>query len=166
MKKLAESIDALAEKDEKLLQETRQIEELRRRAASDLHAICSRFVGEINGLVSKTPVEFTPAEYSPETFQEEGLNLLQINARGRIVQIEFEATDQLTSNESFRTPYILEGAIRCFNQELLDRSLIEAQSLFYCLEKKQNTWRFFDARTHRTGVFDQDYLIALMEQLV
>jgi hypothetical protein len=27
-------------------------------------------------------------------------------------------------------------------------------------------WRFFDARTYRSGPFDQEYLIGLMEQLL
>jgi hypothetical protein len=34
------------------------------------------------------------------------------------------------------------------------------------VEKTGNMWRFFDARTYRTGAFDGDYLISLMEQLV
>ena len=63
-------------------------------------------------------------------------------------------------------PYILEGAIRCFNQQLLEKDLIEEQLLFYTLEKTRHMWRFFDARTYRSGPFDAEYLTALMEQLV
>jgi hypothetical protein len=65
-----------------------------------------------------------------------------------------------------RIPYTLQGVVRAFNQELLDRSLIEQQLLFYTLEKEKKMWRFFDARTYRSGPFDQEYLISLMEQLI
>jgi len=27
-------------------------------------------------------------------------------------------------------------------------------------------WRYFDARTYRSGAFDRDYLISLMDQLL
>ena len=63
-------------------------------------------------------------------------------------------------------PHILEGAVRCFNQDLLEQAVIEEQYVFYCLEKRHNQWRYFDARTYRSGPFDEDYLISLMEQLL
>jgi len=63
-------------------------------------------------------------------------------------------------------PYTLEGTVRAFNQELLEKDLIEEQLIFYTLEGKQGMWRFFDARTYRSGPFDLEYLIALMEQLI
>jgi len=63
-------------------------------------------------------------------------------------------------------PYILSGAVRCFNQQLLERDLIEEQLLFYTLEKSRNLWRFFDVRTYRSGPVDAEYLISLLEQLV
>jgi len=44
--------------------------------------------------------------------------------------------------------------------------LIEEQLLFYTLEKDRKMWRFFDARTYRSGPFDQEYLASLMEQLI
>ena len=60
----------------------------------------------------------------------------------------------------------MKGAVRAFNQALLDRKLIEEQLLFYTLEKEKRLWRFFDPRTYRSGVFDQEYLVTLMEQLL
>ena len=33
-------------------------------------------------------------------------------------------------------------------------------------EKEKKLWRFFDARTYRSGPLDRDYLIGLMEQLL
>jgi hypothetical protein len=166
LKRLAKSLDALARKDEVHLREAREIGALRRQAALELHGICGDFVSELNHWLSEIELEFRPEEYGPENFHEDGLNLFQINARGRILQIKFEATPELTSSEDFRVPYILSGAIRCFNQQLLEKDLIEEQLLFYTLEKSRRLWRFFDARTYRSGPFDADYLAGLMEQLV
>ena len=167
LKKLADAIDALAEKDSALRVKTQEIASLRRQAAVELYGICGKFVGQVNQQLSKVQLQFDPTEYSPESFREVGANLLQINVHGRILQIEFAATLETVSTENFRVPHILEGSIRCFNQESLDRAVIEEQFIFYCLERrKANLWRFFDARTYRSGPFDQEYLIGLMEQVV
>jgi len=166
LKKLAAAIEALAQKDNALIQQTLTIATLRRQAAVELHAICGSFAAELNRQLSSTQIQFDPPEYAPEAFQDIGVNLLQINVRGRILQIEFSGTPETISTENFRVPHVLEGAIRCFNQEFLDRAVIEEQFIFYCLEKKRNMWRFFDARTYRSGPFDQEYLISLMEQVV
>ncbi|HET9319742.1 MAG TPA: hypothetical protein VFO27_08195 [Bryobacteraceae bacterium] len=164
--KLAEAVDALARKDTALVQKTEEIASLRRQAAAELHAICGKFVSELNQCLSNTKLQVDPPDYPPDSFQDSGINLLQINIRGRILQIEFASTPEMISTENFRVPHILEGSIRCFNQELLDQAAIEEQFIFYCLEKKRYLWRFFDARTYRSGPFDQDYLISLMEQVV
>jgi hypothetical protein len=92
--------------------------------------------------------------------------LIQINVRGRILQIEYGAADTLISTEEFRIPYTLAGSVRAFNQELLDKDIIEEQLIFYTIEKHRRMWRFFDARTYRSGPFDQAYLISLLEQLL
>jgi hypothetical protein len=165
-KRLAQSIDVLAEKDESFLRHAREIAALRRSAATGLHAICSGFVGSVNRLLSRCEMVLSPSEFSPDAFQEDGKNLFQINVQGRILQVEFEAAPELISTEDLRIPYTLQGVVRAFNQELLDRSLIEEQLLFYTLEKEKKMWRFFDARTYRSGPFDQEYLISLMEQLI
>jgi len=166
LKKLAEAIEALEAKDSALIQKTLTIAAQRRKAAVELHAICNAFAGDLNRRLSHIQLQLDPPEYGAEAFQEIGVNLLQINVRGRILQVEFASTLQTVSTENFRVPHILEGSIRCFNQESLDRAVIEEQFLFYCLEKKRNLWRFFDARTYRSGPFDQEYLISLMEQVV
>jgi hypothetical protein len=166
LKKLAETIDALVGKDDQLIQKTQEVAELRRKAAVELHSICRHFVSDLNRLMSKTEMQFDPREYGADSFNDAGSNLLQINARGRILQIEFSPTAEMISTENFRMPHILEGSIRCFNQEFLELAIIEEQFIFYCLEKKQRLWRFFDARTYRSGPFDKEYLISLMEQLV
>ena len=46
------------------------------------------------------------------------------------------------------------------------KDLIEEQLIFYTLEQNKGMWRFFDARTYRSGPFDVEYLIGLMEQLI
>ncbi len=166
IKRLAARIDALAEKDRSVIQRTREISALRRHAATELHGVCTAFASMLNALLAHTALEVDPEKYQPDGFQEHGPNLFQINARGRILQIKFEATPELVSTEDFRIPYILEGSIRCFNQRLLDQDLIEEQLLFYTMEKVRNMWRFFDARTYRSGPFDVEYLTSLMEQLV
>jgi hypothetical protein len=166
LKRLAKSLDALARKDETGIRRAREIGSLRRQAALELHGICGDFVRDLNQLLAEIELEFHPEEYGAENFQDAGINLFQINARGRILQIKFEATPELISTEDFRVPYILAGAVRCFNQQLLDKDLIEEQLLFYTIEKSRHLWRFFDARTYRSGPFDADYLTGLLEQLV
>ena len=54
-------------------------------------------------------------------------------------------------DRGFRIPYILEGSVRAFNQEMLDKDLIEEQPLFYTMERNRNMWRYFETRTYRSG---------------
>jgi hypothetical protein len=131
-----------------------------------LHDVCAGFAAAVNELTAKTELVLDPPVFNPDSFRDEDVNLFQLNARGRILQIEFEATEELTSSEDFRIPYALHGAVRGFNQELLEQNVVREQLLFYTIEKTGTMWRFFDARTYRTGPFDQDYLIGLMEQLL
>jgi hypothetical protein len=166
LKRLAESIDALVEKDAGSLGRVREVRALRRAAAAELYGICSTFVAAVNGLLSRGEVVLDPPEYAEGAFQEESANLIQMNVRGRILQVEFEATLELLSTEDFRVPYTLQGVVRAFNQELLDKDIIEEQLIFYTCERQKRMWRFFDARTYRSGPFDEEYLIALMEQLI
>jgi hypothetical protein len=166
LRRLAEKIDALSEKDEVRLRHFREMDALRRAAASDLHAICADFVNSVNRLLARSELELAPRSFSESAFQEETVNLIQINVRGRILQISFVATAELVSTEDFRIPYTLEGSVRAFNQELLDKDIIEEQLVFYTLEKEKRMWRFFDARTYRSGPFDREYLISVMEQII
>jgi hypothetical protein len=166
LKRLAENIDLLADKDERSLSYAREIADLRRMAAAEIHAICTGFVDRLNALLQRGMVVLDPPVFPEDTYQEDNQHLIQINVRGRILQIEFRATPEQVSTEDFRVPYILSGSVRAFNQDLLDRDVIEEQLLFYTLEKRLRMWRFFDARTYRSGPFDQDYLVSLMEQLL
>jgi len=166
LKRLAREIEALAAKDETSLRRTQEIGGLRRRAAAELYNVCAGFVDAINPLLQQPELTLDPPDFGVDSFQDGAPNLIQINVRGRILQIEFEATPELISTEDFRIPYTLSGAVRAFNQALLDKDLIEEQLLFYTVEKHRSMWRFFDARTYRSGEFGQEYLIHLMEHLV
>jgi hypothetical protein len=166
LERLAANIEALAEKDEIVMRHARNMVTLRRAAAAELYSICEEFVQAVNRLLTSGQLGLDPPEFPAGAFQEHISNLIQINIRGRILQVEFEATPDLVSTEDFRIPYTLQGYVRAFNQALLDKDLIEEQLIFYTLEKDQKLWRFFDARTYRSGPFDQDYLISLMEQLL
>ncbi len=166
LKKLAARIDTLAEKDARVVKNAIETAALRRTAAGELHAICADFVSRVNRLLTRDEVALDPSEFSEAAFREDGANLIQIGVRGRVLQLQFEATGELLSTENFRVPYTLEGSVRAFNQELLAKDLIEEQLIFYTVEKGRSLWRFFDARTYRSGPLDQEYLIGLMEQVI
>ncbi len=166
LKKLASHLDALVDKDQEIARRAEEMMATRRRAAAHLHAVCAEFTKALNELTSQTEVRLDPPEYHAEHFRDGQPNLIQINARGRIVEIEFAGTEELTSSEDFRVPYTLHGSVRGFNQELLEQNLVREQLLFYTVEKSGNMWRYFDARTYRTGPFDGEYLLGLMEDLV
>jgi len=166
LKKLAENIDALADKDERSIGYAHEIATFRRLAAIELHAICTAFVDRLNALLSRGMVMLDPPDFSEENYHDDSPHLVQINVRGRILQVQYQSTPELVSTEDFRIPYIISGSVRAFNQRLLDRDVIEEQLLFYTLEKRARMWRFFDPRTYRSGPFDQEYLTSLMEQLV
>jgi hypothetical protein len=165
LQKLAKGIEALAGKDQLLLERTRQIGEFRRLAAAELYTVCANFVDNLNAMLRSIEVEIDPPRDSA-IYRETGPNLIQINARGRILEIDFRATDEMLSTEDFRIPYTLGGTVRAFNQEFLDKNLIEEQCLFFTVEGTKRFWRYFDPRTHRSGAFDQAFLISMMELLI
>lgn len=165
LQKLAKGIEALATKDQRLLERTHQIAEYRRAAADELYTTCTHFVDSLNGMLREVAVDLDPHK-DAAIFRETGPNLIQINARGRILEIDFCATEEILSTEDFRIPYTLSGSVRAFNQELLEKNLMEEQCLFYTVEETKRFWRFFDPRTHRSGAFDQAYLISMMELLI
>ena len=96
----------------------------------DLYAICADFVGSVNRLLARMEVELDPPGFGSSSFQDDTVNLVQINVRGRILQVAFSATAELISTEDFRVPYTLQGTIRAFNQELLEKDIIEEQLIF------------------------------------
>jgi hypothetical protein len=163
LKKLAERIEALAQKDERAEAYAREISDMRNAAAAEIYAICTEFVSGLNRLLVCPEVIIDPAEPVPEDHPH---CLIQINVRGRILQVEYDYTPELVSTEDFRVPYTLAGSVRAFNQELLEKDLIEEQLIFFTLEEHRRMWRFFDPRTYRSGPLDREYLVSLMEQLI
>jgi hypothetical protein len=165
LKRLAAGIAALAGKDEQILRSAREMAGLRQNAASEIYGICADFVSALNGLLPHAEVMIDPPT-DCEPFTDLALCLIQINVRGRILQIEYGAADSMLSTEEFRIPYTLNGSVRAFNQELLEKDVVEEQLIFYTIERHRRMWRFFDPRTYRSGPFDQAYLISLLELLI
>ena len=56
LRRLARSIDALADHDQDLLNRVREITALRRRAAAEIHTICAEFVVSLNQWCSIRPI--------------------------------------------------------------------------------------------------------------
>ena len=166
LSRLAEAIEAIGEQDRKLIEESARVDHLRSRGAVDLHGICRSFVDKVNARLSEAAVLLDPPSLREENFNDGVVNLFQINLRGRLLQLEFAATAELFESDDFRQPYILRGAIRRFNQELLDSNTVDEQLLFCCPTGTTTRWYFFDPRTYRTGRVSEDYLIAELERLL
>jgi len=166
LQRLARRIQSLAETDERRLRRESEVGALRRAAARELHSVCDDFVAAVNGMLDDRVVLLDPPEYSAASYSDDSPNLVQINVHGRILQVAFAATAELVSTEDFRIPYILEGSVRAFNQEMLDKDLIEEQPLFYTMERNRNMWRYFETLTYRSGPFDRAFLISVMERIL
>ncbi len=162
--RLARQIDA-ARRTELFTVHPADTDTLRRRGAGELHAICAEFAARVNSRLTHASLELSPPLYNPETFRTRGVNLFQISAQGREMQLAFEAPHELVSTEKFLIPYVLEGEIRTYNQQMLDRFEIRTQLLFYCVEDGAARWRYSDLRTLHTGVVDSGVLATLMERL-
>jgi hypothetical protein len=164
--RLAKQIDSLSKKDQHLLLTEDQVVCLRRQGAGELHAICLDFVSSLNRLVSPAVLELTPTEYAPEMFRLSGANLIQINTQGRIIQIAFQSPAELFSTEKFWIPYMLAGEVTSYNQEMLERTQVRSKALFYCIEQDKTSWHYFEFLNGRTGIFDRNQLVDLLERLV
>lgn len=164
--RLARRIRSLQDTDERRVRRVQEVEAMRRAAARELHSVCDDFVAAVNGMLDDRVVLLDPPEFNAASYSDNSPNLVQINVHGRILQVAYAATAELVSTEDFRIPYILEGSVRAFNQEMLDKDLIEEQPLFYTMEPNRNMWRYFETRTYHSGSFDRDYLISVMEQIL
>jgi hypothetical protein len=142
-----------------------EVASLRRRGACELHGICTAFAGSVNSKLAEAALEVSPATFAAEAFREAGVNLIQIGAQGREMQIAYESPRERFSTEKFAVPYILEGEIRIYNQKMLERFEIRSRLLFYCVSEVTAGWRFFDWRTRHTGPVDRELLVSLMESL-
>lgn len=164
--RLARAIEALGETDRKLIEQSSKVDRLRVQGALDLHRICRNFVDKVNGRLSEPAILLDPPSFSADGYRETTPNLFQINLRGRLLQMEFGPTLDLYENEDFRHPYVLRGAVRSFNQDLLENNSVDEQMIFYCPMNGVAHWYFFDGRTYRTGRVAESYLIAEIERLL
>lgn len=164
--RLAKRIDTDVRQRQHLHLTEVEVNTLRSQGAMALHSICAAFVASVNRQLSPPVLELSPPEYTAAMFRESGANLIQVNAQGRIIQLVFERTAAIFSTEKFRIPYILEGEVHAYNQEMLERTRVRSLALFYCLEEPTNAWRYFDWLSGRTGVFGGDQLVSLLERLV
>jgi hypothetical protein len=164
--RLARQIGEEVRKEHHLLLTDGEVLELRQRGAEALFAICADFAATVNRHLAPPVLELAPPDYSPEMFRNSGTNLFQLNAHGRIVQLAFESTRDRFSTEKFLIPYILEGEVRAYNQEMLERTQVRSLALFFCMEENRNGWRYYEWANGRTGVFDRDQLVGLMERIV
>ena len=159
--RLARQIDAARKADRFVVNEA-DVDDLRRRGASELHRICADFVHSVNRNLAADTVELSPAAFA---FRERGANLIQVASEGRALQLVIQATAELFSTEKFLVPYVLDGEIRAYNQKMLERFDIRTRSIFYCVSEVTWGWRFFDWRTRHTGPVDGELLAKLMEPL-
>ncbi len=161
---LARQINAARKRDH-LAKPAGEVAALRRQGACELHSICASFVRSVNRGLSGAALDLSPPAYDAEMFRASGVNLFQIGSDGRELHVAFQAPRELVSLEKFLVPYVFEGELRAFNQEMLDRFEVRSRMLFYCLEEDRASWRFFDWRTRHTGPFREEVLLSLMEGL-
>jgi hypothetical protein len=166
LKKLAETIDALVEKDKRQVEFSRRIEQRRIEGAVELHSVFRSFVAEVNSFATSAGLSLDPEEFAPNQFVDSDQNFFQIHVRGRILLVTFGPPAEEISTENYRDPYILEGAVRCFNQELLEHESIEEHQLFYCIDCPAPGWRYSKLRTYQTGAVDESYLASVFESLL
>jgi hypothetical protein len=164
--RLARAIESIGETDRKLIAQSTQVDRLRVKGALDLHRICSAFVDKVNDKLPEPAILLDPLSFPESNYNDGGLNLFQINLRGRILQIEFSPTTDLYEDDDFRLPYILRGAVRAFNQDQLDQGSIDEKMIFYCPRNDVADWYYSDGRTYRSGRVSEIYLVSEMEHLL
>jgi hypothetical protein len=164
--RLAQAIEAIGGHDQRLIEESALVERLREEGGAALYQLCREFVDELNRRLSQPALVLDPPDWSVENFDEDGSNLFQISLRGRLLQIEYSATEEAYSTEEFRQRYVLRGGVRSFNQKFLDRDTVDEQLIFFCPHASGGAWHFFDPRTYRTGLVTADYLATELERLL
>jgi hypothetical protein len=156
----------LVEKDNRAIDQTRNIEAKRMVAAVELHQIFRHFVDSVNALATKASLVLDPDEFEENMFLDSDQNFFQIHVRGRILLVTFGPPFENISTENFREPYILEGRVRCFNQELLEHESIDEHQIFYCLHGPSAGWRYSKIIAYQTGPVDDSYLASVFELLL
>jgi hypothetical protein len=166
LQRLAKSIEAIEERDREMVVESSLVDHLRAEGAANLYKLCREFVDDLNRRLPEPALMLDPPEWTEESFHESGPNLIQISLRGRLLQFEYESTDEPYSTEDFRHRYVLRGDVRSFNQNFLEHDTVDEQEIYYCPQDDGAFWHFFDVRTYRTGRVSLDYLAAELERLL
>ncbi len=83
LKRLADSIDALVEKDNRAIDQTRGIEAKRCIAAVELHQIFRHFVESVNALATKASLVLDPDEFEESMFLDSDQEFLSDSRPGK-----------------------------------------------------------------------------------
>lgn len=166
MGRLAQAIETIAGRDQRQVDESALVDNLRIEGAASLYGICRGFVDELNGMLTQPVVVLDPPEWKADSFDDCNANLLQISLRGRLLQLEYAATEEPYSTEDFKFRYVLRGGVRSFNQNFLEQDTVDEQQIFFCALESGPAWHFFDVRTYRTGLLSMDYLATELERLL
>ena len=166
LERLARSIEAIAERDRQFVDESSLVDKHREEGAAQLYALCREFVDNLNQIMAEPALVLDPPSWSAESFRESGPNLIQISLRGRLLQLEYESTEEPWCTEDFRHRYVLRGDVRSFNQNFLEQDTVDEQQIFFCPLESGSAWHFFDTRTYRTGLVSLDYLASELERLL
>lgn len=165
-RKLAQRIEELRLKDEALQLSRRQVLDDRRQAVRKLWQTCRNFADQLNKYAGDDKIDLSPPQPPNDCPDEQPLELI-LNIRGRVLLLDVRAPANLVSSDNFKRPYILEGDVRFFNQELLESNRVEEQGIFFCPEEgRAGEWVFWNVRTYKSGLIDEDYFAALLEQIL
>jgi len=164
--KLALRIEELRRKDEATLQRRSQIARRRGEAIRQLWEVCGSFAQRLNTYIENDRLQLSPGE-APEEFPEDHQVQLLLNVRGRVLLLDIRAPSNLVSMDNFKKPYILEGEVRFFNQELLENARVEEHGIFFCPgEGHHGAWIYWNGRSYKSGPVDEGYLATLLEQIL
>lgn len=167
LRRLARKLDELPARDAQRRREAEELERKQNEAARALFELCQKLAKTLNPMLKHLQIELSPETFSAGMLDGEAGMLIQLNAAGRIVQLALAAREPSPSTEHYRVPYILRGAIRWFNQEWLDRQLVQEHWLFCCLnEGAAPEWRYLDPHTRKSGALNLEYLISRFEELL
>ena len=164
--KLSRRIEELRRKDEAAQERRSQICKRRAEAIHQLWHICSGFARHLNSYIEHDPLHLSPSD-PPGDFPENSQLQLLMNVRRRILLLDIGAPAALVGNDNFKKPYILEGEVRLFNQELLEEERVEEHGIFFCPgEGSQGAWMYWNGRTYKSGHVDETYLASLLDQIL
>ncbi len=165
-RKLARRIEELRRKDEEVQTFRTKVRASRQEALQRLWGTCRSFADALNAYVNHDRLELTPPDPPDELPDEDPIQLM-LNVRGRVLLLDLRAPENLIASDNFKKPYILEGDVRFFNQELLESDRVEEHGIFFCPgEGERGAWLFWNMRSYKSGVVDEGYLASLLEHIL